>query len=78
MEIYVLRHAIAVERGSPDYLHDDSQRPLTKKGIRRMRRGVRGLGHAGLEFDLLLTSPYTRARQTAEIVVEALGGPDRL
>jgi phosphohistidine phosphatase len=78
MDLYVLRHAIAVERGTRDYLEDDSKRPLTKKGIRRMRRGVRGLARAGLAFDLLLTSPYARARQTAEIVAEALEGDDRM
>jgi phosphohistidine phosphatase len=77
MELYVLRHAIAVDRGSPEY-PDDSRRPLTRKGARRMRRGVRGLARTGTRLDLVLSSPYTRARETAEIVVEVMGGSDRL
>lgn len=78
MDLYVLRHAIAVERGHPDYVHDDSKRPLTRKGIRRMRREVEGLRRAGLDFDVTLSSPYTRAWQTAEIVVEILGQEQKL
>jgi phosphohistidine phosphatase len=72
MDLFVLRHAIAVERGHPDYLRDDAKRPLTRKGVRRMRRVVRGLKRAGLDFDVVLSSPYKRARETAEIVVEML------
>lgn len=64
--LYVLRHAIAVERGSPGYT--DDRRPLTDDGIVKMRRIAGGMEAIGLSFDLILTSPYLRARQTAEIV----------
>jgi phosphohistidine phosphatase len=67
MELYVLRHAIAVERGTPGY-ERDSERPLTTKGARKMHNIAEGMQALGLEFDLILSSPYTRARETAEIV----------
>lgn len=78
MDLYVLRHAIAIDRGHPDYLDDDSKRPLTRKGTRRMRRSVRGLMRAGLEFEVVLSSPYKRAWQTAEIVADMLDRPELL
>ena len=67
MELYLLRHAIAEERGSGAY-PDDSKRPLTAKGVRRMRRIAEGMLALELSFDAILSSPYARARQTAEIV----------
>lgn len=66
--IYLVRHALAAERGA-DY-PDDSRRPLTPKGIERFREGVAGLVAAGVEIDEILTSPYVRARQTAELLAE--------
>jgi phosphohistidine phosphatase len=67
MELYLLRHAIAVLRGAPGY-DDDSKRPLTPEGERKMRRIARAMQALDVEFDLILSSPFTRARQTAEIV----------
>ena len=43
-----------------------------------MRQAARGLRRLGLSFDTVLTSPFVRARQTAEIVAESLGLEDRL
>lgn len=71
MELYVLRHAIADER-DPEKYPDDALRPLTAKGIRRMKRIAAGMRTLGIKPDLILSSPYTRARQTAEIAAEAL------
>ncbi len=67
MNIYLLRHGIAVERGSPYYPNDDD-RPLTPEGHKKMLRAARGIKALGLTFDLILSSPVLRARQTAEIV----------
>ncbi|RPI07837.1 MAG: phosphohistidine phosphatase SixA, partial [Zetaproteobacteria bacterium] len=72
MDLYVLRHAIAVAREDESVSHD-SDRPLTEKGIAKLRRVTRGMRALGLSFDLILTSPYRRARQTAEIVAAAMG-----
>jgi phosphohistidine phosphatase len=74
MDLYALRHAIAADRGNPEYIQDDSKRPLTRKGIRRMLRAAQGMKRLRMKFDVILTSPYVRARRTAEIVAETLGG----
>jgi phosphohistidine phosphatase len=73
MTLYLLRHAIAVERG-PAYAQD-SQRPLTPKGERRMRLAAQGMAALGLSFEGIVSSPYRRAKQTADIVVEVLQAP---
>ena len=69
-ELYLVRHAVAEARG--DAWPDDSKRPLTDSGMARMRKAARGLARLGVAIDVVLTSPLTRARQTAEIVVEAI------
>jgi phosphohistidine phosphatase len=69
MDIYIIRHAIAVDRGTPEFT-DDSQRPLTDKGKKRMRQIAKGLYALGVDFDLILSSPYVRAKETAEILAD--------
>jgi phosphohistidine phosphatase len=70
VQIYLVRHAIAADRG-PAY-PDDAKRPLTSRGIERFRRQVRGLAAFDVAVDLVLTSPLVRARQTAEILAAGL------
>lgn len=77
MNLYLLRHGIAGARGDSRY-SDDSQRPLTPEGRRKMRRIAAGLRALDLECDVLLSSPYVRARQTAEIAAAALRVADKL
>lgn len=72
---YLVRHAIAAPKG-PDW-PDDSLRPLTSKGARRMREVVRGLAALGVDIEQVMTSPLLRARQTADLLVEGLGGRGR-
>ncbi|HTY08244.1 MAG TPA: phosphohistidine phosphatase SixA [Candidatus Edwardsbacteria bacterium] len=67
MNLYLLRHGIAVDRGSPYYPNDDD-RPLTPEGQKKMLQAVRGMKAVGLAFDCILASPVLRAKQTAEIV----------
>jgi phosphohistidine phosphatase len=74
MEIYLIRHAIAAERGEGDWSRD-AERPLTEDGIRKMKEIAEGLVAAGIEYDRILTSPYVRARETARIVARALEDP---
>ena len=69
MDLYVLRHAIAVERGAPGF-KDDSQRPLTENGAQKMRRVAEGMLTLKVSFDVILSSPFVRAKQTAEIVAD--------
>jgi phosphohistidine phosphatase len=68
MNFYILRHAIAVSRETDDY--EDENRPLTKEGTRKMKAGAKGMRRLGLEIGRILSSPYARARQTADIVAE--------
>ena len=77
MNIFILRHGIAVEPGTPGY-EDDSGRPLISKGERRLRAAAAAMKQLELSFDLMLSSPFTRARQTAEIVAAALKLKKRL
>ena len=65
-ELYVIRHGLAEERG--DKWPDDAKRPLTEAGTDRLRKEARGLMKVGVSFDVILTSPLTRARQTAEVL----------
>ena len=71
MILYLLRHGIAAAGDQPG-IESDGERPLTPRGIKRMRKEVRGLRRLGIAFDAILTSPLLRARQTAEIVAEML------
>ena len=77
MNLYILRHGIAVDSGSPAY-EDDSQRPLTSRGNAKMKQIASGLRHMQIEFDLILSSPHVRARQTAEILAKSYSISDRL
>jgi phosphohistidine phosphatase len=72
MELYVLRHAIAVQRGTEGY-EQDSDRPLTSKGRQKMEQIASGMQALGLSFDLILSSPFLRARQTADVVADVFG-----
>jgi len=77
MNLYLLRHGIAVPNDDPENA-PDRDRPLTPKGVKRMRKAARGLRRLGIPFDSVLTSPFVRARQTAEMVAQALGLGDHL
>lgn len=74
--LYLIRHAIADERG-PKW-PDDTKRPLTRAGIAKMRRAAKGIVAAGMKVDLVLSSPLIRARQTAEIVAGAFKRPPKI
>jgi phosphohistidine phosphatase len=65
MEIYLVRHGIAVGREAD---MPDALRPLTEKGRRRFRKTARAFARLGRKVDLILTSPLVRAVQTAEIL----------
>ena len=71
MKLLIVRHAIALPRGAPDV--PDAKRPLTARGRRRFEAAARGLARALPRPDTLLTSPWKRARQTAEILAAAYG-----
>jgi len=68
MNLYFLRHAKAYPRRKK--FTPDSKRPLTPDGEKQMQEVAGGMKELGLEFDLILTSPYVRALRTAEIAAE--------
>ena len=70
LHLLLVRHAIAEERG-PAW-PDDDQRPLSREGHRKWKRAARGLAQLAPSVDMLLTSPLTRAFQTAETLAKAL------
>ena len=77
MKLYILRHGIATDRDPRRFTHD-SQRPLSPEGIKKTRKIAKALATLQPEFDLVLTSPYVRAKQTADMVAELLGAPAKL
>jgi phosphohistidine phosphatase len=77
MNLYIVRHAIALQRGTSSY-EDDSQRPLTDNGRKKMEKIVKGLHQLEVELDLILTSPYVRAHDTAKILASEFKLKDKL
>jgi phosphohistidine phosphatase len=75
MRIFLLRHGLAVDRRDPRS-PSDADRPLTPKGMKKTHNAARGLRQLGVQPDAVLTSPWLRAVQTAEIVCEAIGFPE--
>jgi len=71
MNLFILRHGIAVEPGTLGF-ENDADRPLIPKGERRLRSAAAAMKKLELSFDLILSSPFVRARQTAEIVAGEL------
>jgi phosphohistidine phosphatase len=77
MDLYILRHGIAVDHGAPGY-PKDSDRPLTPKGERKLWQAAEAMEALDLSFDLILSSPYARARQTAELTASAFNAARKL
>jgi phosphohistidine phosphatase len=71
MQLLIIRHAIAVERGTPGVPDDD--RPLTPEGQERFAEAAKGLAAIVDRPDALLTSPLLRAKQTASLAAAAWG-----
>jgi phosphohistidine phosphatase len=68
VELYLIRHGIAEER------HEnikEEERKLTKEGRHKAEKVAQRLVELDLKFDLIITSPLTRALQTAEILIKA-------
>jgi phosphohistidine phosphatase len=63
-ELYLIRHGVAAERG--ENYPDDTKRPLTARGIEKLRREGKALVALDVTFDVILTSPLVRTRQTAD------------
>jgi phosphohistidine phosphatase len=74
VDVYVVRHAFA-SHADPAQWPDDSRRPLTKKGIAEFEEAARGLRTLVPTVDVVLSSGFARAWQTAEILHDTAGWP---
>lgn len=74
MHLLIVRHADAGDR-DPARWPDDTQRPITPRGRKRHRKVARWIRRRGLVPELLLSSPWLRAWETAELTAEETGAP---
>ena len=70
MMLYIMRHGLADE---PTPKGDDAARKLTLKGADKVRKAAAGMRAIGLAFNAILTSPITRALETADLVASEIG-----
>ncbi len=75
MKLYLLRHAIAHDRGAGQ---QDPDRELTKEGREKLAAVLKIAARSGVTPSRILTSPYVRARQTALMAQDALGTEEAL
>jgi phosphohistidine phosphatase len=71
MRLYFLRHGPAESRH--EWEGPDADRPLTERGVKVTRRVAERIDKLELDLDVVLTSPYVRALETARIVGDVLG-----
>jgi phosphohistidine phosphatase len=76
MKLYILRHGDTAEHGDPRY--KENERPLTPKGIQRTKQLAHILREMEITFEAVLTSPLTRARETAEILARGMKLQDNM
>ena len=77
MFLFIARHAWAGEHGDPRW-PDDSLRELTPEGIERYVKVVKALADRGFDPGRIATSPYTRCRQTADIIAKHVKGKPKI
>ena len=70
MRLYLVRHATAETQGAAG----DAERALTPKGRLRMAEAAKGLRDLKVLPEIILTSPIRRAKETATILAQELGG----
>jgi phosphohistidine phosphatase len=71
MQLYIVRHGIAIDREDPKS-PAEAERFLTEEGVEKTRQVAKSIAALGISADLLVSSPYVRALQTAEIFASAL------
>ncbi len=76
MQLIFFRHGPAGSK--TEWRGPDAERPLTDDGRAVVAQAADLLARSGIRVDAVLTSPLTRARETAEIAAAALGCADRM
>ena len=66
MQIYLMRHGDAVPQHG--WRDRDFTRPLAPGGKKQLERAVNEMKKAGFSVNALLSSPLTRAQQTAQVI----------
>ena len=74
MELFVIRHAKAADR-DPEAWPDDSQRPLTREGAKEFERVARRIREWRPAVDMVLSSGFVRAWDTARILSDQADWP---
>jgi phosphohistidine phosphatase len=77
MRLYLFRHGEALAKDDPS-VPTDADRPLVAEGVKRTRQAAEGIRSMNIPFDAVFTSPWLRARQTAQAACETLGIAQRL
>jgi phosphohistidine phosphatase len=70
MNLYLVRHSISEKIIPPK---KDFERELTQEGIALINKASAEWKKIIPQMDLILTSPYSRAEQTAKIIAEVYG-----
>lgn len=71
MQLYIVRHGIAIDREDPK-CPSDPERFLTAEGLEKTREVAKGFAALSDAPQLFASSPYVRALQTAEIFADVL------
>ena len=69
MEIYLMQHGSALPK------EQDPEEGLSPDGKARIHASGKALKKMGISFDVMLSSPKKRSKQTASIVAEEVGFP---
>jgi phosphohistidine phosphatase len=64
-----MQHALAYSA------EEDAERPLNPVGVKQAKQSASGIKRLGLVFDLIMTSPKRRTKQTAALVAEEVRYP---
>lgn len=72
MELFIFRHGLSPSLEEAG-VKSDAERPLSEEGREKTRKCAQGMKALGVEVDLILSSPFLRAKETALIAHDALG-----
>lgn len=75
MDLYLIRHADAFALGERGITNDE-ERALSERGEAEALALAKALQAKGVVLDRLYTSPFSRARQTAEILLHTWSKPE--
>lgn len=71
MKLYLVRHGQSEQNA--DERHQHAETPLSEEGFVQSRAAANRL--ASFPIDIIITSPFPRARQTGDVIKEKLGVP---